>query len=111
MLKFVFMSISTKASFSYVKIQDFVSSGCKCVISDYGGRVFILQIFFKVANRAVQTASGSGSDLGCQTDENVLLTERKRSLSTLLHKVICFWVMKNVQKMWGNKKFTYLWEI
>lgn len=71
-------------------MQEFICSGCKCAISDYGGCVFILQIYSKVANRAIQTTSGSGSDLGCQTDNIFLLTERKGSLSILLHKVVAF---------------------
>lgn len=110
MPKLVFISISTRSPF-LVRTQEFVCSGCKCVISDLGGCVFVFQMFFKVANRAVRAASGSSSDLRSRSDNGSPLTLRKGSLSILLHKVVAFGTRKCAKDVRGKKNKMYVWKI
>lgn len=86
-----------------MRTQEFLCSGCKCVISDLGGCVFVLQMFFKVANRADRAASGSSSDLRSRTDNVSSLTPRKGSLSILLHKAVAFGTWKCAKDVGGKQ--------
>lgn len=102
--------MSTRSSF-LVRTQEFVCSGCNCVISDLGGCVFVLQMFFKVASRAVRAASGSSSDLRSRADNVSPLTPRKGSLSVWLHKVVAFGTWKCAKDVGGNKNEVYVRKI